>query len=151
MSTAANSLSRPIIIGLDFGTSGTSEHLDLFQYGTIFTPTPWPSGGSEQKVPTQIAYRFENPGQDALGQEDFVWGFRVRPGMTMSSWFKIFLQMDPSRTPHSDGTLDEAVRMGILRLPPGKTGVDVTADFLGRILETIHRVVCPNGVWRASP
>ncbi|KAL2869496.1 Hsp70 family protein [Aspergillus lucknowensis] len=65
--------------------------------------------------------------------------------MTLSSWFKLFLDADrPSLARESDAALHEVVRMGILRLPQGKTGVDLTADFLTRILETIHRVVCPN-------
>ncbi|KAL2849380.1 hypothetical protein BJX68DRAFT_267232 [Aspergillus pseudodeflectus] len=157
MNAAANSLTRPIIVGLDFGTSGTAfsytkpVRTGPSRYGIVITPSPWPSGGSEQKVPTQIAYKDENSGHGGFGQEDFVWGFRVRPGMTMSSWFKLFLHMDPLCTPCSDGIMDEAVRMGILRLPPGKSGIDLTADFLKRILDTIHRVVSPHGDLASQP
>ncbi|KAJ0416892.1 hypothetical protein BJY00DRAFT_316449 [Aspergillus carlsbadensis] len=134
MNASSNPLSRPIIVGLDFGTSGTAfsyakpVKTGPRQYGNVFTPDPWPSGASEHKVPTRIAYRCENVEQHGFGQQDFVWGFRVAAGMTMSSWFKVLLHRETSGTPYSDGVLDEAVQAGVLRLPRAN----------------LH-FVCPNG------
>ncbi|KAL3481564.1 hypothetical protein BJX99DRAFT_148846 [Aspergillus californicus] len=142
-------MKAPIVVGIDMGTCGTAVSYsrplksDSNRYGAVFTTSQWPSGGSEHKVPTRIAYRTENQGYTGFGNDDFVWGFRVRPGMIASSWFKLFYNSTAAFTDYSDQMINEAWNLGVLRLPFGKTNIDVTADFLTPIFESVLRVCAP--------
>lgn len=57
------------------------------------------------------------------------WGYSVLPKMKSYTWFK--LRLDPEQaTKYDDPELVHSEGTGVLALPPGKTAVDVCADFL---------------------
>ncbi|KAL2793248.1 hypothetical protein BJX66DRAFT_339003 [Aspergillus keveii] len=142
-------MNAPIVVGIDMGTCGTAVSYskplrsDPSRYGAVFTTSQWPSGGAEPKVPTRIAYRTENLGNGAFANNDSVWGFRVRPGMIASSWFKLSFNMTARFTEYSDRMMNEAWNLGVLRLPNARTNIDVTADFLRPIFESVLRICGP--------
>ncbi|EWC44291.1 hypothetical protein DRE_01117 [Drechslerella stenobrocha 248] len=74
----------------------------------------WPSCGNQSlsQVPTEIAYTSESDIQPS-------WGYDIKPNLTILKWFKLFLEYP-----------DEQIKE-LCELPPGKTMLDVTADFLG--------------------
>ncbi|KAL2849338.1 hypothetical protein BJX68DRAFT_267191 [Aspergillus pseudodeflectus] len=136
-------MNAPIVVGIDMGTYGTAVSYSKplksnpNRYGTVFTTSQWPSGGPETKVPTRIAYRNENHGHSGFGNDDFVWGFRVQPGMTASSWFKLHYNRAAAFTEYSDQMMNGAWNLGVLQLPNGKDEIDVTADFLSPIFQAV--------------
>ena len=98
------------------------------------------SGGYQQsnnmeKVPTRIAYAWQNP-----GLKKNVWGYQVKPGMISCSLFKLLLDEDGEVKPQDDTLLQSQSRYKC-ELPQGKTVVDVTADYLTFVYEHIlHKV-----------
>jgi hypothetical protein len=78
-----------------------------------------------EKVPTRIAYKTEN--QDF--QTD-VYGYDVRPGLVGYAWFKLHLDKNTKETKFDDPHLYKSVGLGIGKLPPGVSAVDINADYL---------------------
>ena len=88
-----------------------------------------------EKVPTRIAYSWQN-----LTLKKNVWGYQVKPGMISCSLFKLLLDEDSEVKPQDDTLLQSRSRYKCV-LPPGKTVVDVTTDYLTFIYEHIlHKV-----------
>ena len=118
-----------IIVGIDFGTtySGIAYVCTVDKHGDVQVLNEY-SGGQLQsdvleKVPTRLAYPFENGGKEA-------WGYQVKPGMVSYSWFKLMLDEETDLAEYDDPLLRQSAAMGFNKLPPGKDQKDVTADFL---------------------
>ncbi|RAH64719.1 Hsp70 family protein [Aspergillus aculeatinus CBS 121060] len=135
----AGATDRKIIVAIDYGTTYTGVSYvgsKASELKDITVIDGWP--GSRQntsyvlKVPSRIAYAAENERTIAD-----LWGFQVQPGMSACSWTKLLLDENTSLTEFDDRSLDEASGAGILRLPAGKTAVDVVADYLTYIYKHI--------------
>ncbi|PKY05836.1 hypothetical protein P168DRAFT_289256 [Aspergillus campestris IBT 28561] len=102
------------------------------------TLSGWPgsekSNGRRLKVPSRISYRQSR-------ELPCDWGFRCQPASETYSWTKLLLGVQYSSeqgsdtNPLSDPILEGVMRMGILKLPDGKSAVEVIADFLRHINE----------------
>jgi hypothetical protein len=107
-----------IIVGLDFGTtySGLAYADTTPGEPNISIIQNWPSCGNRaiSQVPTEIAYTPESTTQ-------FSWGYDIHPNLAVLKWFKLFLEYS-----------DDEIK-GMCELPPGKTILDVTADFMGAV------------------
>ena len=89
---------------------------------------PGPSKDADYawKVPSRIAYANDT------GLKQDCWGFGVTPRMKSYSWMK--LRLDPEQTrKYDDPTLVTSEGSGVLRLPSGKTAVDVCGDYLAHV------------------
>ncbi|KAK6541982.1 hypothetical protein TWF694_007755 [Orbilia ellipsospora] len=107
-----------IIVGLDFGTtySGLAYADTTPGEPQISIIQNWPSCGNRaiSQVPTEIAY-------DPAATTEFSWGYDIQPSLTILKWFKLFLE-------YPDDQIKE-----MIELPPGKSILDVTSDFLGAV------------------
>jgi len=59
--------------------------------------------------------------------------------MVSYTWFKLLLDERAILTEHDDKHLKDAIGKGTIKLPPGKTAVDVTADYLREFRKLIFR------------
>ncbi|PLN80264.1 hypothetical protein BDW42DRAFT_186149 [Aspergillus taichungensis] len=132
-----------LIVGVDYGTTSTGVTCALtndLQIGPVWTVFKWP-GGEEcgfrhLKVPSRISYQ-----QNRQMPSD--WGFRCQPNSETYSWTKLLLGIQSSSDQASetntfnDPILEEVMRMGILKLPDGKSAVKVIADFLRCVTEYV--------------
>jgi molecular chaperone DnaK (HSP70) len=91
---------------------------------------PGPARASDHilKAPSRIAYPSEN-----TDIESPQWGYQVEPGMTAYSWTKLLLEKRSPLGGYEDQNLEVASKAGIMKLPEGKTAVQVVADFLTEI------------------
>ena len=98
--------------------------------------TKWNCGQSDilEKCPTRI--HFPEP-DDPNGEVMF--GFDVEPEMTCFQWFKLLLDETTDITEFDDPLLRQAIGDGLLKLPEGKTAIDVTAEFLSCLHDHILR------------
>ncbi|KAF3931474.1 hypothetical protein ABW19_dt0204232 [Dactylella cylindrospora] len=107
-----------IVVGLDFGTtySGLAFADTTPGEPQISIIQNWPTCGNRaiSQVPTEIAYTPDQATQ-------FSWGYDIQANLTILKWFKLFLEY----------TDDEIKTM--CDLPPGKTILDITSDFLGAL------------------
>lgn len=115
-------------------SSQSSEISDIIVIGRW--PGPTRDTDYVLKTPTRIAYAEKNP----QIQKD-LWGFQVEPGMKASSWFKLQLDESTSSPEYEDSTLEHASQTGIMQIPYGKTGVDVTADYLSGVYQCVLNVI----------
>ncbi|KAK5719921.1 hypothetical protein LTR15_007194 [Elasticomyces elasticus] len=145
-----------IIIGVDFGTTYTdTEALQLANplndQGVSHVSTAgglskgiddvscirtWPGPAKDAdyawKTPSRIAYAKENP---KISEDR--WGFGVTPKQAAYTWMKLLL--DPQRvTKFDDPSLALSEGQGVLRMPPGKTAIDVCTDFLSEVAKFAH-------------
>src|SRR5436305_564037 len=121
-------------VGIDYGTtfSGiafvTSQRSDVRDIEVI---SDWPYGATTteylEKVPSQIAYAKEN---EERGLEDDRWGYGVEAGMRSYCWTKLLLDQNAAVTDYDDPSLREAAGGAGLKIPLGRTPVDVVADYL---------------------
>jgi hypothetical protein len=100
----------------------------------------WPGPARDMdtvvKAPSRIAYIADNPSVQTRR-----WGYQVQPGMTAYSWTKLLLDQDIPLTKYDDVTLEDASNSGILKLPEGKTAVEVVADYLSEVYQHILRTI----------
>ena len=82
----------------------------------------WPGRDGEWKVPTRLAYAFENA---KAGLRENAWGYQVDSTMVNCSWTKLLLDRSASDTSFDDPHLERAIDEGMLRLPEGKTAQQV--------------------------
>lgn len=78
------------------------------------------------------------PGPDDASSE-VLFGYDVEAGMECCQWFKLLLDGSTEPTEYDDPLLRQAMGHGLLRLPQGKTAIDVTADFLSCLYNHIIR------------
>jgi molecular chaperone DnaK (HSP70) len=104
--------------------------------------TNWPGKAGTntdlfEKVPSKIAYRDENPdATKAKSPGGVLWGYEVKPSSVSYSWTKLLLDHQTERPDYDDttnGVSEESEDRGLLRLPNGKTAVEVVTDYLRKL------------------
>lgn len=90
----------------------------------------WPgnSSGYLQKVPSQIAYKAENPQLD----KD-VWGYEIPPHVNRQYWTKLLLDKRAPVSKFDDSDLKDTLHLSALPLPQGKSPEIVVSDFLSHL------------------
>ncbi|KAL4789394.1 actin-like ATPase domain-containing protein [Aspergillus venezuelensis] len=137
---------RKIIVGVDYGTTFTgasyvSSKGDDLSDVVLINTWPGPSRDSETvlKSPSRIAYAADNPRVTKNR-----WGYQVEPGMSACSWTKLLLDQNTPLTQYDDSSLETAAQSGILRVPEGKSAVDVAADYLSNVYDHIIKTLEKN-------
>ncbi|KAL3461817.1 hypothetical protein BJX64DRAFT_260157 [Aspergillus heterothallicus] len=132
-----------IIVGVDFGTTFTgasyvsSKASDIKDIVVISSwPGPARDIDTAFKTPSRIAYAAENP---RVNKDR--WGYQVEPGMVANSWTKLLLDQSSPLTEYDDSALESASETGIMRLPEGKTAVDVVSDYLKQVYDHIMKTI----------
>ncbi|KAK9366845.1 hypothetical protein V1509DRAFT_220241 [Lipomyces kononenkoae] len=132
----ANSIAKPIlIVGIDFGTtnSGVAYSWATGADAREVVLSEWTGLGnmSSYKIPTVIYYDSsgEVVGWGADTENVLAPGGKLKPGIIKVEYFKLLLQRNYNR--YSDLTIN-------LQLPPGKTAIDVAADYLSLIRMTMR-------------
>ncbi|EAW24744.1 Hsp70 family protein [Aspergillus fischeri NRRL 181] len=139
LSSLALDSKHKIIVGVDYGTTFTGSGLsDII----LISTWPGPSRDTETvfKAPSRIAYATENNPRVTTNR----WGYQVEPGMLSYSWTKLLLDQGTPLTQYDDSTLETASQTGILKLPEGKTAVDVVADYLSEVYQHILKTISKN-------
>jgi molecular chaperone DnaK (HSP70) len=90
-------------------------------------PGPVKDADLAWKTPSRIAYSSENP---SLAKS--AWGFEVSAKHQAFAWMKLLLDSEQS-TKYDDPSLTASEGHGVLRLPSGKTTVDLCADYLTEV------------------
>jgi hypothetical protein len=114
--------------GVSFvSTAGSHDKM----IGDIDVVQNWPGPANDQalawKTPSRIAYQSDN--------QKFTktrWGFEVTAKAKAYSWMKLLLDPEQS-TKFDDPSLAASEGHGVLRTPPGKTAIDLCADYLTEI------------------
>lgn len=92
----------------------------------------WPGAPGKldrlEKVPSRIAFHFENDFKD--DPERNRWGYEVEPGMKSYSWFKLLLDQGASQTMFDSATLARSMSKGLMELPAEMTAEDVVTAYL---------------------
>ncbi|KAF2137317.1 uncharacterized protein K452DRAFT_341303 [Aplosporella prunicola CBS 121167] len=129
-----------IIVGLDYGTTYlgisyvTSNEKSFDKIEVI---NQWPgTPESVFKVPTRIAYAFEN---ENLTTNQ--WGYTATPNMEPYLWTKLLLDRNTKLTDYDDPTLDDLLGKGIMRLPESKSAREVCSNFLKCLCEHMVAVL----------
>ncbi|KAE8370730.1 actin-like ATPase domain-containing protein [Aspergillus caelatus] len=142
-SSLALSSNRKIIVGVDYGTTYTgasyvsSKASGLSDIILINTwPGPSKNTDAVYKAPSRIAYASDNP-RISLQR----WGYQVEPGMVAYSWTKLLLDQGTPLSDYDDSSLENASQAGIMRVPEGKTAVDVVSDYLSEIYKHILKAI----------
>ena len=99
-------------------------------------PGPTRDTATVLKTPSRIAYSDDNP---RIGKQR--WGYQVEPGMIAYSWTKLLLDENTPLTKYDDAALDSSSGAGILKLPEGKTAVDVVSDYLSEVYNHILKTI----------
>ncbi|RDW64368.1 Hsp70 family protein [Aspergillus mulundensis] len=132
-----------IIVGVDYGTTFTgasyvsSKATDISEI-VVINSWPGPSQDTDTvfKTPSRIAYASDNP---RLSKDQ--WGFQVEPGMASYSWTKLLLDQGTPLSQYNDSALEEASKIGIMKLPEKKDAVEVAGDYLAEVHQHILRVI----------
>lgn len=90
-------------------------------------PGPVKDADLAWKTPSRIAYSSDN---STLASNN--WGFEVSAKHKAFAWMKLLLDSEQT-TKYDDPSLTASEGHGVLRLPPGKTTVDVCADYLTEV------------------
>ncbi|KAL2851693.1 hypothetical protein BJX68DRAFT_265937 [Aspergillus pseudodeflectus] len=129
-----------IIVGVDYGTTFTGASFvstRAHDINDIVLIKSWPGPARHTeivlKTPSRIAYAAENGGRER-------WGYQVEPGMVAHSWTKLLLDRGTPLTQFDDA-LEEAAGMGIFKQPPGKSAIQVVADYLSKVYNHILQAI----------
>lgn len=111
----------------------------------------WPgnSSGYLQKVPSQIAYKSENPQMD----QD-VWGYEIPSVAQRQCWTKLLLDEKTRVSKFDDPNLKDTLQSSTLSLPRGKSPEDVISDFLSHLYKHCMGLLAKRmttGVLSATP
>lgn len=90
-------------------------------------PGPVKDADLAWKTPSRIAYLSDNP---ALARNN--WGFEVSAKQKTFAWMKLLLDSE-QKTKYDDPSLTASEGHGVLRLPQGRTAVDICADYLTEV------------------
>jgi molecular chaperone DnaK (HSP70) len=94
----------------------------------------WPdTSGSYSKVPSVVAYPFDNP-KLGIPDSEVEWGFSAQ-GHKAYAWTKLRLGKDTLSTQIDDAKFRELFRKGFCTLPPTKSAKQVVTDFLKGMYE----------------
>ncbi|KAF7169279.1 hypothetical protein CNMCM5623_002075 [Aspergillus felis] len=147
LSSLALDSKHKIIVGVDYGTTFTgASYVSSKGSGLsdiiLISTWPGPSRDTETvfKAPSRIAYAAENNSRVTTDR----WGYQVEPGMSSYSWTKLLLDQGTPLTQYDDSTLETASQTGILKLPEGKSAVDVVADYLSEVYQHILKTISKN-------
>ncbi|GIJ81658.1 hypothetical protein Asppvi_000157 [Aspergillus pseudoviridinutans] len=147
LSSLALDSKHKIIVGVDYGTTFTgASYVSSKGSGLsdiiLISTWPGPSRDTETvfKAPSRIAYAAENNSRVTTNR----WGYQVEPGMSSYSWTKLLLDQGAPLTQYDDSTLETASKTGILKLPEGKSAVDVVADYLSEVYQHILKTISKN-------
>ncbi|KAK9554850.1 hypothetical protein V6Z77_006137 [Aspergillus fumigatus] len=147
LSSLALHSKNKIIVGVDYGTTFTgASYVSSKGSGLsdiiLISTWPGPSRDTETvfKAPSRIACASENNSRVTTNR----WGYQVEPGMLSYSWTKLLLDQGTPLTQYDDRTLETASQTGILKLPEGKTAVDVVADYLSEVYQHILKTISKN-------
>ncbi|KAJ5742912.1 actin-like ATPase domain-containing protein [Penicillium manginii] len=134
-----------VIIGLDYGTTGTAIWIMIVPRGKSIEEsshylTNWPSSNETRvdaiKVPSRIAFPVDNP---SFSMRSTHWGFGINPGMNSYFWTKLLLEEHTGLGEFDDEVLMSTALKGDLH--PAFRSVDcqdpekVILDYLGHVLE----------------
>lgn len=111
-------------------SSSRSTTKDVHNIRTF--PGPGRDADAVWKTPSRIAYSNEN--KDCTTNQ---FGFQVKPNMTSYSWTKLLLDAGSRRTEFDDPSLKRSEGHGLMRLPSGKTAVEVVTDYLKELYQWI--------------
>ncbi|KAF4216546.1 hypothetical protein CNMCM8980_001983 [Aspergillus fumigatiaffinis] len=146
LSSLALDSKHKIIVGVDYGTTFTgASYVSSKGSGLsdiiLISTWPGPSRDTETvfKAPSRVAYPTEESRFTTIR-----WGYQVEPGMLSYSWTKLLLDQGTPLTQYDDSTLETASQTGILKLPTGKTAVDVVADYLSEVYQHILKTISKN-------
>ncbi|CAI7630140.1 unnamed protein product [Penicillium glandicola] len=137
------STSDRIIIGLDYGTSGTGDtprlSIYLVQGGTVTPGTiEWRSRGNALKVPSRIAYPVDNRNFSMPSPN---WGFDIDPDMRAYSFTKLLLDTNVQLAEFDDQILGQTVSLDnpyqVFHPDKYKAPVHVVIDYLSHVLEFV--------------
>ena len=111
----------------------------------------WPgnSSGYLQKVPSQIAYKIDNP-----QFEKDIWGYEIPASAQRQCWTKLLLDQKAQISEFDDPNLKDTVQSSALTLPQGKSPEDVVSDFLSHLYKHCMGVLGKRmtmGVLSATP
>ncbi|KAH2148997.1 hypothetical protein KXW33_004558 [Aspergillus fumigatus] len=147
LSSLALHSKNKIIVGVDYGTTFTgASYVSSKGSGLsdiiLISTWPGPSRDTETvfKAPSRIAYASENNSRVTTNR----WGYQVEPGMLSYSWTKLLLDQGTPLTQYDDRTLETASQTGNMKLPEGKTAVDVVADYLSEVYQHILKTISKN-------
>ncbi|OJJ97569.1 hypothetical protein ASPACDRAFT_1890175 [Aspergillus aculeatus ATCC 16872] len=128
---AAYTADGKIIVGIDYGTTFT---------GASYSIDSWPGNArgidTVSKSPSRIAYAAENPRASRN-----LWGYQISSNMSAYAWTKLLLDNNTKLTEYDDPALEATLGTGILRLPAGKSAVDVAADYLTLVYQHIRHTL----------
>ena len=152
---AALQPSHELVIAIDFGTTFTGvayawcvpgqTRIDtLVENITVVKHWPFSSfAGSNEKIPTVLSFSKSPP----------LWGGYVQKYHTEKARnFKLGLQKNLESHYHSDSPLFELSKLGLFNespsqeecsAPSGKSPVDLSAEFLKRVLEYVQEIYIP--------
>lgn len=121
-----------LIVSIDLGCTytGIAFIATIHQRPQVQVMNEWPNGDRMAKVATRIAYADEN----GTLQEN-AYGYKVSPGLKSYSWFKLHFDRNTPETEFDDPRLRQSSGLGIGKLPPGKSVVDINADFLSFVYD----------------
>lgn len=117
-----------IIVGLDYGTTNSGISYvtsDQTSADKIEVIRQWPNGpGTIGKVPSLIAYRSENIGENL---DEDQWGFSASD-YNSCQWTKLLLGKDPRTSAVATAAVGTTAKY--CTLPPFKSAKDVVRDYL---------------------
>lgn len=91
---------------------------------TVLNEWPGERHRTEDKCPSKIAYASEND----LPRNN--WGYEVQAKHVSYSWWKLLLDKNTKRTDFDHPLLESAIGANLMRLPEGKTAMEVMTDYL---------------------
>ncbi|KAI0326492.1 hypothetical protein GY45DRAFT_1381037 [Cubamyces sp. BRFM 1775] len=133
---------RKLVLGIDIGTTYSGVAYAILDPGELpkihsVTRFPGQNAASDTKIPS-ILYYDERGRVHAIGAEATLPGVEIEAedyNLVFVEWFKLHLR--PGRLDSQDDTLQR--RLPPLKLPAGKTVIDVFADFLGYLFNCTRR------------
>ncbi|KAK9474219.1 uncharacterized protein V1510DRAFT_306418 [Dipodascopsis tothii] len=133
--SSAVEMKNELIVGIDFGTTFTGVSFAWAVGNDVKKDyiTEWPGVGNvtQTKIPSVIYYDQHNQvvgwGQDT--ENALTISGYPKPGVIRVEWFKLYLQRNYKV--YADLSTKRV-------LPPGKSEIDVTADFLGEVRKAMR-------------
>jgi hypothetical protein len=137
--TLGSKVNNVLLLGIAYALSDDPDHRNI----EVIKEWPGVGRGRETetlyKVPTEISY----------SSQPYRWGYMFRPGMQRYGWFKLLLDPDAGEHAYNDfsycltTTIDPGNPNAIFSVAPGKTAVEMCADYLElvykHVMETLER------------
>ncbi|KAJ5945561.1 actin-like ATPase domain-containing protein [Penicillium verhagenii] len=132
-----------IVIGLDYGTTGTGVSVAVFGSNGLYEEIiQWPPNHDVPKVPSRIAYPVDN---QSFPMHSSHWGFDVQNHMRAYWWTKLFLDSHAELAEFDDHVLKRTVSLDIPHqsLPPDsdRAPVNIITDYLTHVLKYVWKLI----------